>query len=252
MIQITSELKQRLLASGVSTMRTPPFSLPPDCMFEPPCSIKWMTIQHTLDLGAFSYAVSGYYFGAVIGRYTSIGEDVQVGRGSHPIGWASTSPVFYQRHREVLDFECREAANFLSNAPYIPPQQTHIGNDVYIGHGAIIMPGVRIGDGAVVGAGSVVTRDVAPYSVVAGTPAIVRKMRFDDNTIQRMQETSWWQYAFWDLSGIPAGLPTAFLDFIDRKVASGLRPYCPRTVSIQTLASEALQEMAPWRGSGSA
>jgi virginiamycin A acetyltransferase len=130
MIQVTSELKQRMLARGISTLHAVPFSLPLGCVFEPPCSIKWMTVQHTLDMGAFSYAVSGYYFGAVIGRYTSIGEDVQVGRGSHPVGWASTSPVFYHRHRDVLDFECREATDFQINAPYIPPEQTLIGNDV--------------------------------------------------------------------------------------------------------------------------
>jgi len=198
--------------------------------------MKWMTAQHALHLCAFSYAVSGYYFATRIGRYTSIGEDVQVGRGSHPVNWASTSPLFYQRHKDVLDFECSQAAEFRFDAPYMAPQETLIGNDAYIGHGAIIMTGVKIGDGAVVGAGSVVTKDVAPYAVVAGAPATVRKMRFDEDTITRMQKVRWWEYAFWDLSGAPVASPTAFLDFVQCKVASGLARYQPKMLSIRELA----------------
>ena len=92
MVRIDSELKSKLLEARVSTLHTGVFDLPADTVFEPPCSIKWMRAEHSLRLGAFSYAVSGYYFAAAIGRYESIGEQVQVGRGSHPVRWASTSP----------------------------------------------------------------------------------------------------------------------------------------------------------------
>lgn len=69
-----------------------------------------------------------------------------------------------------------------------------VGNDVWIGFESIIMPGVKIGDGAIIGAKSVVTKDVEPYTVVAGNPAKVIKKRFDDATIEKLQELKWWDW----------------------------------------------------------
>jgi len=69
-----------------------------------------------------------------------------------------------------------------------------IGNDVWIGLEATIMPGVTIGDGAIIGAKSVVTHNVEPYSVVAGNPARVIKKRFSDETIKRLLKIQWWNW----------------------------------------------------------
>ena len=69
-----------------------------------------------------------------------------------------------------------------------------IGNDVWIGFGALILSGVRIGDGAVIGAGAVVTTDVEPYSIVIGNPARLTKKRFDDETILKLLEIGWWDW----------------------------------------------------------
>ena len=69
---------------------------------------------------------------------------------------------------------------------------TIVGNDVWIGYDAVIMPGVHIGDGAVVGTRSVVTRDVPPYTVVAGDPARPIRKRFDDATIDKLMRLQWW------------------------------------------------------------
>lgn len=69
-----------------------------------------------------------------------------------------------------------------------------IGNDVWIGYRAAIMPGVTIGDGAIVGAFSVVTRDVPPYSIVGGNPAQLIRNRFDDATIAELLKTAWWNW----------------------------------------------------------
>lgn len=69
-----------------------------------------------------------------------------------------------------------------------------IGNDVWIGYEAVIMQGIHIGDGAVIGARAVVTRDVAPYTVVGGIPAKKIKARFDENTIGRLLEMKWWDW----------------------------------------------------------
>lgn len=71
---------------------------------------------------------------------------------------------------------------------------TIIGNDVWIGYDALIMLGVKIGDGAVIGARAVVTKDVEPYTVVAGNPAKVIRKRFDDKTIEKLLEIQWWNW----------------------------------------------------------
>lgn len=70
--------------------------------------------------------------------------------------------------------------------------ETVIGNDVWLGYESVIMPGVHIGDGAAVGTRSVVTKDVPPYTVVAGSPARVIRKRFDDDTIEKLLALKWW------------------------------------------------------------
>ena len=71
---------------------------------------------------------------------------------------------------------------------------TEIGNDVWVGHNVVILPGCKkVGNGAVIGAGSIVTHDVPPYSIVAGNPAKVINMRFNDETIERLESSKWWE-----------------------------------------------------------
>ena len=67
-----------------------------------------------------------------------------------------------------------------------------MGNDVWIGQNATILPGVHIGDGAVIGANAVVAKDVPPYAVVVGNPAVIKKYRFDQETINLLLELKWW------------------------------------------------------------
>ena len=76
---------------------------------------------------------------------------------------------------------------------------TIIGNDVWIGYKATIMPGVHIGDGAVVAASSVVTKDVEPYAIVGGNPAREIKKRFSEDQIEKLLELKWWE---WDIERI--------------------------------------------------
>ncbi|MBR1892541.1 MAG: CatB-related O-acetyltransferase [Lachnospiraceae bacterium] len=70
--------------------------------------------------------------------------------------------------------------------------EIRIGNDVWIGNHVRIMDGVTIGNGAVVGTGAVVTKDLPPYSISVGVPAKVIKYRFDENTIEQLEKTKWW------------------------------------------------------------
>ena len=71
---------------------------------------------------------------------------------------------------------------------------TVVGNDVWIGMNALIMPGVKIGDGAIIGANSVVTKNVEPYTVVGGNPATIIKKRFDEQTIDTLLNIKWWDW----------------------------------------------------------
>jgi virginiamycin A acetyltransferase len=71
---------------------------------------------------------------------------------------------------------------------------TVVGNDVWLGNSAVIMPGVRIGDGAIVGAYALVTKDVKPYTIVGGNPARIIRTRFDDDKIKLLRKLSWWNW----------------------------------------------------------
>jgi virginiamycin A acetyltransferase len=80
---------------------------------------------------------------------------------------------------------------------------TIVGNDVWIGYEATIMPGVQIGDGSIIAAKSVVVGDVSPYTIVGGNPAKLIRQRFDDETISRLLEVAWWN---WEIEKITRNL----------------------------------------------
>ncbi len=213
--------------------------LPVNSLFEPPCSIKSARIAHSISLGAFSYAVSGYLFGARIGRYCSLGEDVQIGRHSHPIMDVSSSPFFYRSVPQILDL--RDSIDSYSGtfsrckSPF-DFKPVDIGNDVYIGHGAFLMPGVTIGTGAVVGAMAVVTKDVAPYTIVAGNPARVIRARYSDDIISRFLELRWWAFSPSMLSGLNPHDSQSFLDGVEAlRMKPGVHEYIPQIVDLQQL-----------------
>tara|TARA_A100000171_G_C2136619_1_gene150735 strand:+ start:1096 stop:1707 length:612 start_codon:yes stop_codon:yes gene_type:complete len=119
-----------------------------------------------------------------IGKFCSIASKVSIGGVAHPIGYVSTSPVFLSHKDSVR-------AKF-SKHEYLPTIETVVGNDVWIGEGVYIKAGVSIGNGAVVGMGSVVTKNVEPYSIVAGNPARIIRRRFDDDVIEGLNKLTWW------------------------------------------------------------
>ena len=79
-----------------------------------------------------------------------------------------------------------------------------VGSDVWIGYEAVILSGVHIGDGAIIGARAVVTKDVAPYTIVGSVPAKPIRRRFDDETIEKLESLRWWD---WDAEKIRACIP---------------------------------------------
>ncbi|MEL7424005.1 MAG: CatB-related O-acetyltransferase [Bacteroidota bacterium] len=86
-------------------------------------------------------------------------------------------------------------ANAMEGKEYPVKGDTTVGNDVWIGYGATIMPGVTIGDGAIIATKAVVTKDVAPYSIVGGNPAQEIRKRFPDDTIKMLLDICWWDWS---------------------------------------------------------
>ena len=119
---------------------------------------------------------------ARIGNYCSFGPGSKIGLGEHSIDLVSTYPRMGDGKGKMQLFD-------LSNP-------TVIGHDVWIGANAVIRQGVMVGNGAVIGAGSVVTKDVEPYSVVAGIPARKIRDRFSDEKKKMIMQSNWYEKDF--------------------------------------------------------
>jgi acetyltransferase-like isoleucine patch superfamily enzyme len=212
-LELTHDLFQALTTAGLEILWSPgQATISSDFKFEGPSSAKWMQIKSGVELGAYSYAVSGYFKSVSIGRYTSIGEDVQFGRGNHSSVSISNSPIFSLTSPLFNTSESWRSNRLLSEVVrHEELPRTYVGNDVWIGHGSFIKPGITIGDGAIVGAASVVTKDVKPFSVVAGNPARLIRMRFPDEVIENLLQIKWWEYDIADLDGINFGDITSVL-----------------------------------------
>ena len=95
---------------------------------------------------------------------------------------------------------------------------TVVGNDVWIGQNATILPGVRLGDGAIIGANSTVGSDVEPYTIVAGNPARVIRKRFDDELIEVLEEVKWWDLPADEINELIPVLSCSDLEKVKRKL----------------------------------
>lgn len=166
--------------------------------------------------GKYSY-YSGYYHGhsfddcarylmpdqndidkLIIGSFCSIGSGanfIMAGNQGHRHDWISTFPFFYMS--EVEHFK-----NAIDG--FARSGDTVIGNDVWIGTEAMIMPGITIGDGAVIGSRALVTRNVEPYDIVGGNPAKRIKRRFSEDHIDKLTEMQWWN---WDEALLRNAMP---------------------------------------------
>jgi acetyltransferase-like isoleucine patch superfamily enzyme len=143
-------------------------------------------------LGHYIFIAQGTVVGpgcAEIGSFTSIASDCVIGPNSHPVEELSTSAVFYSSSWGVVEkgFDKREHYN-------AQKKKVVVGNDVWLGTKAVILPGVTIGDGAIVAAGAVVTKDVPPYAIVGGVPAQIIKYRFSPQVISTLLTSKWWDY----------------------------------------------------------
>jgi acetyltransferase-like isoleucine patch superfamily enzyme len=112
---------------------------------------------------------------------------VTIGAAVHPTNFISTSPIFY-RERNALKSKWVNGLLFADES-----LMTVIGNDVWIGMNVTVMGGLKIGNGAIIAAHSVVTKDIPPYSIVAGVPARIIKYRFGDDQILKIEKLKWWR-----------------------------------------------------------
>jgi virginiamycin A acetyltransferase len=134
-----------------------------------------------------------------IGKYCQLGVDVALHATNHPISYMTT---YINQNLFQGALKQNKQAN-----------KIEIGHDVWIGHGVIVVGNVTIGNGAILAAGSVVTKDVAPYAIVAGVPAKEIRKRFSDSIIQEIETLQWWNMSAVELDKLK---PLFFKDFSNR------------------------------------
>ncbi len=151
----------------------------------------------------------------IIGKFCQIAAGVEfvMNGANHQMNAVSTYPFFTLEGWEMKP-PAKEELPFKGD--------TVIGNDVWIGQNAIILPGVHIGDGAIVGANSVVGSDVAPYTIVVGNPSRLLRKRFDDELIDLLLRFKWWNRSIEEINSLIPLLTNSDLQKVKAELKSRL------------------------------
>jgi len=196
-------------------------------------------------MGAFSYSFSELAPHVSIGRYCSIASRVEFIDSEHPTDWATTSPFSYSPYglEGFPDYLHAQGATSFLLYPAAPfhAQPVVIGNDVWVGQGAIFSGGVTVGDGAIIAARAVVTKDVPPYAIVGGAPARLIRMRFPEAVAERLRALAWWRFGPDVLQPLDVRDPAGFAERLEALI----RDRAPAPLDLQPLTlaeiTEALQ-----------
>ncbi|PIE09421.1 MAG: chloramphenicol acetyltransferase [Rhodobacterales bacterium] len=127
---------------------------------------------------------------ADVGKFSNIAAFTRIGATDHPLDTASCHHFLYRSGDYWDDAGVDEDFFDRRHA-----RRAVIGHDTWIGNGAMIKPEVTLGDGAVVASGAVVTKDVAPYTIVAGTPAVPLRLRQPPEIAERLIALAWWDWS---------------------------------------------------------
>jgi phosphonate metabolism protein (transferase hexapeptide repeat family) len=185
------------------------------------CEVGARTILLDVAMGDYSYVVNDAQITyTTIGKFCSIAAMTRINPGNHPMHRA-TQAHFTYRASAYFPGEADEAEFFAWRKSH----RVHIAHDVWIGHGAIVLPGRSIGTGAVVAAGAIVTKDVPAYTIVGGNPARPIKRRFSEDIADRLARLAWWDWSHDTLrSALPDFRKLGIEDFLDKYEASSAAP----------------------------
>ncbi len=162
-----------------------------DCTIGPWTAVGPRTTMAETVFGDYSYVVNdSSIIYSEIGKFCSIAAHTRINPGNHPT-WRPAMHHFSYRSKSYQLGE-EDDADFFQ---WRRDDKVLLGNDVWLGHGAIVLAGVKIGTGAVIGAGAVVSKDIPPFAVAVGVPAKVIRFRFDEKTQERLLKLAWWDWS---------------------------------------------------------
>lgn len=189
-------------------------------------------------MGSFSFSRSSLPVGARVGRYCVIADNVKVMMHAHPTNSLTPANIDYRSTHICFTKPLLDAGRPPLNKQEwnnLPQADIDIGNSVWIGSGVLLKRNVRIGTGSIIAARAVVTKDVPPYTLVAGNPATPKGRfdgrRWDASLIERLLASEWWRYSFIDFHDFDTSDPVRFLDGFERR-RDDMEPWSPQAIKL--------------------